>query len=273
VSMDSLIAVVWSKMIQTAFDRATIFAGLCNRDYEGDAQLGNTVKINALGDPTVSTYTGTVTYEDVNTAAQALLIDQADSFSFKVKDIEKAQAAADVIPKAMRRAGRRLALKVDTFIAGFYTAISAANDLGIVAITSPDLAYQYLVALAQTLDEADVPEDGRWCTVPPWYYALLRRNNLFLQNAATGGQTLRTGKVGEVLGMDVLKSNSVQLISGDDYAVMAGVQDAFTFADQINETETLRLQDTFATGIRGLHVYGGKVVRNDGFALLRASIT
>ena len=275
MGIDSLLATIWSKTILTAFDRATVFGGLCNRDFEGDAQLGQTVKINTVGDPTISSYAagGTLTYEEITTAAQSLLIDQGDSFSFKVDDIKAAQAAANAMPKSLVRAGRRLALKADVYIAGLYTGVAAANDIGTVAITTADLAYQNLVKLAQKLDEADVPELGRWAVVPPWYYALLRLNNLFLANAATQGTTLRTGQVGQVLGMDVLKSNSVALITGDDYAVMAGVQDALTFANQINQTESLRLQTTFADAIRGLHVYGAKVIMNDGFALLRASIT
>lgn len=276
MAIDSLIATIWSKTVLTAFDRAAVYVGLCNRDHEGEAQLGQSVKINTVSNPTISSYAkgGTLTYEEVNTAAQSLLIDQGDSFSFKVDDIDKVQTSqSDVLVKALKQAGEGLARQADAYVAGLYTAVAAANDLGIVAITSADLAYQYLVALAQKLDEADVPEEGRWAAVPPWYYALLRRNTLFLENAATKSTTLRTGKVGEVLGLDVLKTNAVPLISGDDYAVLAGVQDAMSFADQIDKTEDLRLQNTFASAVRGLHVYGAKVVRNDGIALLRASIT
>lgn len=275
MAIDSLLATIWSKNILTAFDRATVLVGLCNRDFEGDAQMGNTVKINSVSDPTISSYAagGTLTYEDANTAAQSLVIDQGDSFSFKVDDIKKAQAAANVIPKALQRAGRKLALKADTYVAGLHTGVAAANDLGTVAITSSDLAYQYIVALAQKLDEADAPEDGRWCTVTPWYMALLRRNTLFLQNAATREQTLLTGVIGEVLGMTVYKSNNLVNTTGDDWAIMAGVPDAITFANQINEVEDIRLQTTFASAVRGLHCYGAKLVYNNGIARLVASIT
>jgi hypothetical protein len=275
VAIDSLLATIWSKNVLTAFDRATILVGLCNRDFEGDAQLGNTVKINSVSDPTISSYAagGTLTYEDANTAAQSLLIDQGDSFSFKVDDIKKAQAAANVIPKALMRAGRKLALSADTFVAGLHSGVSAANDLGTVSITTSDLAYQYIVALNQKLDEADAPADGRWCVVPPWYMALLRRNSLFLANAATQADTLLTGKIGKVLGMDVYMSNNLVNTTGDDWACMAGVPDALSFANQVNEVEDIRLQTTFASAVRGLHVYGAKLVYSSGIARLVASIT
>jgi len=275
VAIDSFLATIWSKNVLAAFDRATIFAGLCRREFEGDAQLGNTVKINTVSDPTISSYaaSGTLTYEDANTAAQSLVIDQGDSFSFKVDDIKAAQAAANVIPKALQRAGRKLALKADVFIASLYTGVAAANDLGTIAITSSDLAYQYVVALIQKLDEADAPQDGRWVVVDPWYMALLRRNNLFLANAATTADTLLTGQIGQVLGATVYLSNSVQLITGDDYAIMAGGPDAIAFANQVNEVEDIRLQTTFASAVRGLHTYGAKLVYNNGIALLRASQT
>lgn len=275
MAIDSLLATIWSKNVLTAFDRATVLAGLCNRDFEGDAQLGNTVKINSVSDPTISSYAagGTLTYEDANTAAQSLVIDQGDSFSFKVDDIKAAQAATNVIPKALMRAGRKLALKADTFIAGLHVGVAAANDLGTVSITSSDLAYQYIVALNQKLDEADVPQDGRWCVVSPWYMALLRRNALFISNAATQAETLLTGKIGQVLGMTVYMSNNLVNTTGDDWAQMAGGPDAISFANQVNEVEDIRLQTTFASAVRGLHVYGGKLVYSNGIARLVASIT
>jgi len=275
VPIDSLLATIWSKNVLTAFDRATVLAQLCNRDFEGDAQLGNTVKINSVSDPTISSYTagGTLTYEDANTAAQSLVIDQADSFSFKVDDLKAAAAAANVMPKALMRAGRKLALAADSYIAGLHTGVAAANDLGTVAITSSDLAYQYIVALNQKLDEADAPADGRWCVVSPWYMALLRRNALFISNAATQADTLMTGKIGQVLGMTVYMSNNLKNTTGDDWAQIAGVSDAIAFANQVNEVEDIRLQTTFASAVRGLHSYGAKVVYNTGIARLVASIT
>lgn len=272
MGIDSLTQTIWAKMLLAAYERKTVYAGICNRDFQGEARMGRTVVINTVGNPTISSYSGgSISWEGLNTAPQSLLIDQGESFAFMVEDIDEAWAVTSPVPKSIAKAGEGLALAADEYIAGLYTAIHTDNDLGVVAITTADLAYQYLVELSRVLDEADVPESGRWCIVPPWYYALLRRNTLFLENAATQGQTLRNGQVGQVLGLDVMMSNSCPLISGDDYAVTAGVQDAIAYADGLDKVETLRLQDYFADGTRGFHVYGSKVVNNKGFALLRAS--
>lgn len=278
MALDSLKQVIWSKKLLAAFERKTVFASLCNRDYEGDARLGGTVIINTVGTPVVSEYDPEVpiTYDDLSATGQELVIDLADMFRFKAKDVDRAAQMANAVPKALQLAGAEMALAADEYIAGFYDQIAAGNIVNggtALAILDGDDAYEALVALAQTMDETDVPEDGRWAVIPPWYQALLRKNTLFLQNAATGGQTLRNGQIGQVLGMDVLMSNGVPLITGDDYAVMAGVQDAITFANGIDEVETIRLQDDFADGNRGLHVYGGKITNSKGLALLKASKT
>ena len=277
MALDPLKQVIWSKKLVAAFERKCIFAGLCNRDYEGEVRLGGTVIISTVGTPVVDEYDGSdFDYDDLSAAGQELHIDQADKFRFKSKDIDRAVQLTNAVPKALQLAGQGMAVKVDEYIAGFYDQVDAgniANGGSAASITDGDEAYEGLVEIAQTMDEADIPDTGRWCVIPPWYQALLRKNSLFLANQATGGQTLRNGQIGTVLGMDVLMSNSVPLISDDDYAVMAGLQDVVTFANGLDEVESIRLEGDFADGNRGLHVYGGKITNSKGLVLLKASQT
>ena len=83
----------------------------------------------------------------------------------------------------------------------------------------------------------------------------------------------REGLVGRIDGMDVLKSNNAPLITGDDYAVIAGYPGAISFADQVSQVENLSLETTFATAVRGLHLYGAKLIRPTGIATVVASQT
>ncbi len=270
---------VWSAVLLKATETALVFGSpqVVNRDYEGDiSQAGDTVHITSVGDPTVGDYTTgqTITYEDLQDAGQTLLIDQQQHYAFKVDDVDKRQAKGDVMSEAMRRAAYRMAKRVDTYVAGLYTGVLSANAITTTAITSGALAYQGLINLGIKLDEADVPEDGRYAIVPSWYYGLLLTEDKFVRVDASGSsQGLRNGLVGMVDNMEIRKSNQCINVTGDDYIVQAGVNAAISMAQQITEVEALRLQTTFADPIRGLEVYGAKLVRPDHIATLTASKT
>lgn len=270
---------VWSAVLLKATETALVFGSpmVVNRDYEGDiSQAGDTVHITSVGDPTVGDYTTgqTITYEDLQDAGQTMLIDQQQHYAFKVDDVDKRQAKGDVMSEAMRRAAYRMAKRVDTYVAGLYTGVPSANAITTTAITTGDLAYDNLIALGVKLDEADVPEEGRYAIVPSWYYGLLLKNDKFVRVDASGGSAgLRNGLVGMIDNMEIRKSNQCINVTGDDYIVQAGVNAAISMAQQITEVEALRLQTTFADAVRGLEVYGAKLVRPDHIATLTASKT
>jgi len=269
---------VWAAEALTALRKKLVYAGpqIVNHDYEGEIKkIGDTVHIKMLGDVTVRSYSSgdTITYEDLPDAEMTLKVDQSKMFAFKVDDVDKAQAG-DEMPKRMANAGFKMAEDADTYVAGLYTQAQAVNVISTTAVTTGDIAYNSLVDLKVKLDEANVETEGRYVVVPAWYHGLLLKNANFI-NAEKSGSTepLLNGQVGRAAGFAVLMSNAVPLITGDDYAVTAGVNGAISFADQVAEVETLRLQTTFASAVRGLHLYGAKVIRPDALAVLTASRT
>ena len=270
---------IWSAVLLQALEKSLVFASpaVTNRDYEGDiSQMGDVVHISNVGDPTISTYTAgsTLTYEDLEDAGQTLPIDQGKSFAFKVDDIDKRQAKGSVMTTAMQRAAYKLRDTADQYVAALYTGVVSTNAIGTVSITTGDLAYIGLVNLRTKLSSANVPTERRYAVVPPWYYGLLLQNDKFVRADASGTTAgLREGYVGRAAGFDVYESNNCVNTAGDNWLVQAGVPDAITYADQILETEALRLQTTFADAVRGLHVYGSKLTRPDCIATLDASIT
>jgi hypothetical protein len=270
---------LWYPTIQSSLKKSLVYAGpgVVNRNYEGTIrQQGDTVRIRSISRPSISNYTknSTLTYEVLSDAQRALLIDQAKSFSFSVDDIDRVQGPGGELEEALVEASYGLRDAADQYVAGLYTAAISANQLGTVAITSADLAFTMLVNLMVKLDEANVPTEGRYVVVPSWLHGLIVSDDRFTDNSKSGTtDTLRNGQVGRALGFDILVSNNAPLVTGDDYAVLAGVPQALSYADQIVEMETLRLQATFGTGVRGLHVYGAKVVRPDAIATCIASKT
>jgi len=247
-------------------------AGVINRNYEGDiARAGDTVHITSFVDPAVRDYTknGTITWDLLTDATQALVVDQADYFAFKVDDIDKRQALNGFVEETTLGASYNLAAEADEYLAGLMKADAlAGNKLGAKILTTPEEAYELLVELRTKLTRSKTPADGRFAVVPPEFYALLLNDDRFIRADASGTTSgLRNGEAGRAAGFTVIESNTVPstAVTGPPadttYTVIAGHSMATTFAEQIASTEALRLENTFGDGVRGLHLYGAKVVR------------
>jgi hypothetical protein len=286
---------VWSRVILAAEKKALVFGGpgIVNDDYEGEISgPGTTVHITQFGDPVISDYTPneTIVYQELDDAGQELLIDQRKYFGFTIDDVDKRQAAGDMQAYLEDRAAYRLADTADQFVAGLYTGVASANILGGAsagssltvgnglapatyggASTTPaDFYLKVVLPLKVRLDEAYVPKAGRYLAVPPWAEALLEQTQAFVSVATPEQQQVfREGMIGRVAGFDVyISNNSVEFdTTNNGWVVQAGHPMAITFAEQIVQTEALRLQTTFADAVRGLHVYGGKLVRPDHIAV------
>lgn len=272
---------IWSRAILLTLRNKLVFGNLCNRDYEGDIrEAGDTVHITSFADPTISDYAayGTLTWQQLTDSGQTLTVDQSKSFSFMVDDIDRKQALPGFIETASTYSAYGLAAAMDTFVSGLMKAgVDPGNQIGAYTVNSADTAYQLLLDLRAKLSKAACPPDGRWVALPTDVYSFLLQDDRFVRSDAAPGQTVQTGLVGRALGMDVFESQTVP----DDgtavapasgvYTVIAGHGIATTLAEQIIETEAIRLQNSFADGVRGLHVYGAKVVRPK--ALATAAVT
>jgi hypothetical protein len=285
MSLDNFIPEIWSAELLRAYERALVYGqpGVVNRDYEGDiSAAGDTVRINSIGDPTIGSYTKNTNMAAVETLTDAqatLLIDQQKYFNFQVDDIDAAQQKPKVMAAAMERAGFGLRSEVDTFIAALYT--DAAGAIGTTGspktVTSPvtasnELAYTYLVDLGVILDEADVPSDGRFAIVPSWFHGLLLKDDRFVASGVqSAASALANGFVGEAAGFRIMKSNNVPNTTATKYRIIAGHPSAWSFAAQITSVEAYRPELRFANAVKGLLVFGAKVVKPAGLAVLVAN--
>lgn len=274
---------IWSARLLVALRKELVYGGpmVVNRDYEGEIRdAGDTVRITSISDPTIDDYVAnstTITPEELNDAQRTLVVDQAKYWAFKVDDVDARQAAGNVIPEAMSRAAYRLRDVVDQYIAGLYTGVVSANDLGTVAVTSgtPTDAYDaVLVPLKVKLDEANVPTEGRYAVIPPWFHGRLLLDDRFIRADAAGTtEGLRNGFVGRAAGFDVFMSNNTPNPTGDDNVVQAGTNIAISFAEQINKTEAYRPESSFSDAVKGLALYGAKLLRPEAIATATASQT
>lgn len=276
------IPTVWAARLLVALEKALIYgqADVSNRDYEGDIrEAGNTVKIASIGQVSIGDYVRNVDIADpeiLTDEEQSLLIDQSKYFNFYVDSVDRAQSNVNVMDQAMRHSAWALREKADGFLAGIMAAnVTAAKTIGSTAtpkVPTKDDAYEYLVDLGVTLDEGNTPTDGRFVIIPAWFHGLLLKDDRFVRAGTVRGETrLANGEVGDAAGFRILKSNNVPQTTGAKFKIIAGHAVATTYVDQILDLQTYKPEKRFGDAVKGLHVYGAKVLRPTSLAMLIAS--
>ena len=272
MAIDNFIPTIWSAKLLEKLREAHVFGNVVNRDYEGEiSAFGDTVKINSIGSVTIGTYTKNTTIdapEVLDDATQSLIIDQAKYFNFLVDDIDKAQQKPKIMGDAMQEAGYALADVADTFIGSFVS--DATHTVTQAALDSANV-YDTLAEVGENLDGANVPRAGRFIVIPPFFHtAMVLAEILTTAGSVDAGEAYRNGYVGKVLGFDVWVSNKLTTTTTVTHA-MAGTRRAISYAEQILSIEPYRPEDRFADAVKGLHVYGGKVI--DPNALVSVDVT
>jgi len=281
--INNFIPTVWSARLLQNLQKTLVYgqAAVINRDYEGEIRAyGDTVKINNIGRISVGDYTKNSDMNDPETLTdetRSLVINQAKYFNFQVDDVDRIQQNPKLMDEAMREAAYALRNAADQYIASHYVdaAQTIGNDATPIEPTKND-AYEYLVDLSVKLDEADVPEQGRFVIVPPWYEGLMLKDDRFVKTGSLPAEDrLVNGVIGRAAGFLVLKSNNVPKIPAgtgvvENYKIIAGHNIAWSFAEQVNKVEAYRPEKRFADAVKGLHLYGAKVTRPEALAVLSA---
>jgi N4-gp56 family major capsid protein len=285
MSTRNFVPEIWSARLLVALRKTLVYAApdVVNRDWEGEiSEAGDTVRITSVSRPAIGTYVPgqtTITPQKLATGQRTLVVDQAKYWAFEVDDVDARQHRTNIMPQGMSEAAHGLADVVDQYVAGLYTAAQAANVVAPVTIDhSPASADEWLkvydqilVPLKIKLDEANVPTVGRYAVVPPWVHGVLLRDPRFIKvNESGTSEGLRNGMVGRAAGFDILLSNNTPVPSSNNFIVQAGTNAAITFAEQINKTEAYRPENSFADAVKGLALYGAKVVRPDSLAYATA---
>lgn len=279
MAINNFIPTIWSAELLVSLKKSLVYGqeGVINRDYEGEiSAVGDTVKISGIGAVTIIDYVKNGNLpdpEELTDNTRTLTITESKAFNFQVDDIDKAQQKPKVMQQAMEEAAYGLKNVADQFIASLAEGVAPQNTIGSTAspvvLANATEAYEYLVDLSTLLDEANVPEEGRFVVVPPFYEGYMLKDNRFVKSGVLPAETrLLNGMIGQAAGFNVLKSNNVPNTAGTAYKIIAGYNGAISYAEQINDVEAYRPEKRFADAVKGLHLYGGKLIRPEGIAVL-----
>lgn len=270
---------IWSKELTRLLNNYGVMIDCVNKDYEGEIKnQGDTVHIPGISEITVGTYTDApIKYENLKGKTQELVIDQKKYWALKVDDIDKVQANITLSNKFVNQAKKQIVNTKDAYLHSLGVAnVDTQNQLGTVAITDENI-YSTLTKMYRMLSRANAIDDSGkgldeknpFLILPPEIVEIVKNSPKATQATNLGDQTIRRGTILQFAGFDIKQSTVVENNTGFD--ILAGTSEAITFADQITETESLRDIDSFSDLVRGLYLYGAKVVQPK--ALVSAKFT
>lgn len=281
MGLQNFIPEIWSAKLFVRLRKALVFGDVVNHDYEGEiTQMGDTVRINEIGPVTISDYTkyAALSWQALSSAQKVLLIDQAKSFSFAVDNIDTVQMNPKIMNDAMSEAAYGVADAIDQFIAGLYAQAGVTGSSTYIGAVGSSLSVssgnviETLSYANRYLSEANVPEANRWIVVPPWFHQKLLLAEVggisatAVPKIATGD--VIPGYVGQALGFSEIRVSNNVSVSSTQYRVMCGTRQAISYAGQVSKIKSVERESYFDEGIKGLYVYGAKVVRPEALCTM-----
>ncbi|MGP9034596.1 P22 phage major capsid protein family protein [Glutamicibacter mysorens] len=266
---------VWSSKILQQFEQQAIFAGLANKEYEGEAQVGNVVHIVGINPIVIKDYKAagrTTSADNVTDTGIDLPIDIEKSFDFQIDDIDEAQAKPKLLNAYTKSAAFGLTEDVDKTLAAILIAQGTAVTPAAPA-TDAKTAWNVVRDLKKAMAKAKVPTSERVLVFNAEFAALLDENDAKLMKADESGTTagLRDASYGKLLGFSTYESENLPTTNAPQ--IVGWHRSALVFASQIRKTEAMRAQNSFADRLRGLHVYGAKNLRPDAVFHYTGTVT
>lgn len=262
---------IWSQKLNNMLTKNCVMLQCVNKNYEGDIKnQGDTVKIITPAAVSISTVSDSaISYSELNPTETDLVIDQKKFFAFKIGDIAQAQANQSIMEAHLQNAKKAIEEVQDSYLLGQHAFVDSNNIVGDTTAVTLDKTtiYSKFVELALKLKNSDAVSNNQkpWVVINPTIESYLLQSTEFIGAHNVADETLREGAIGRIAGMDVLVSTNLSATDGK-YYVLAGTNEAITFASQLSKIESLRDKDSFADLVRGLYLYGAKTVQAKSLA-------
>lgn len=269
MSFRNFIPTVWSAQMLRSLKNDNVAARLSDARYRSDAKYGEEIKINGVGKVAIRDYEKGAPlardgWEDQSTLIK---IDQQKYFNFGVDDIDKRQAQGDLMAALREEANLALAEAADSYIYGFY------REAGTV-ITQPQLTsgnvMSTITSAIKALYRNNVPKNASLSleVSPDFLEKMLLADILYGNPNEDTMKNGFVGRVGKWLNIHVYMTNNLAQEDGKDCCLLR-TKRAIAYVENMSQVEAYRPEDSFEDALKGLHVYGAKVVRPDELAVIK----
>lgn len=265
---------IWSASILRSLDTITSLRKHCNFQYEKDSKNAKEVKILSVNRPTIRKYVpGTaLVRESANDGSQLLKLDQYHYFNFEVEDIVKAQSVPGLMEALTDEASKGLALEGDKYVADVIEAAVDANEVEaseVITLTTANAMESVEDGFATLYEHNCKPTDTYYLEVAPRVFTNYR---MALTELSTNNpEILKKGAVGKINNAYVCIENCLHN-DGTSISNILRTDKAVAFAEQIEKVEHYRPEDAFTGAIKGLYVFGAKVVRPEEIYVMKTAV-
>ena len=271
MAITNFIPTIWSENLISSLNNQYVGVANCNRDYEGEIkQRGSSVKICDIGDITVGDYTKDTDMnlpQELSDTLVELVIDKAKYFNFQVDDIDKTQCSPKLLETAMRKAANSLSNEADRYVYSLYT--EAAHEVGIVA-PGESIVEGIIKAKVMLYHNNVSNPDDVVIEIAPEVAAHLIIDQI--ESFSYNNDIITSGCIGTIAGSKVYVSNNIVRDEEDTFCCLVRSKRAIAFAEQLSEIEAYRPEKRFADAVKGLHLYGAKVVHPNEMVKLMVSV-
>ncbi len=272
---------IWSKTIYDKAEEKGALVQDCNREYEGDVEYAHSVKILGVGDVTVGNYVGQdIVYEEMKTFEAVLDIDVSKYFATEIPDLDKAQANPALFDSYTTRAANSVVLQRDKYVGALVAGKAQSSEdeeaknstykpgaVNVITATNKTRAAIRAAfdAAMVKLKENNFIDPGVIETAPA-DYALFRDDLVELKTS--NDDLIRRGVVGTYYQYEVKETNNIYRDENFSYAIVRSKR-SVAFAGQIHEVEGGRMQNRFSDFVRGLNVFGAKIIDQDELVVVK----
>lgn len=263
MAITNFIPTIWSETLYSELNKNFVAVNHCNRDFEGDIKSkGSVVNICGVGDITVKDYTANTdmsTPQELDDTVTKLEIDRAKFFNFQIDDVNKAQASPKLMEAAMKKAAEAIANEADKYIFSLYSQAGKTIDSTPSDVTP---LFNTILQARELLYENNVGDNTElFLEVSPKIASFLLRDKV--NTAYMNTDALESGYLGSIFGCKIFVCNNVVVgheTGSEIHHCILRTKRAIAFADQLSEVEAYRPEKRFADAVKGLHLYGAKVV-------------
>ena len=273
MAITNFIPTVWSENLYKQLDTKYVAVANCNREWEGEIrQKGDRVKILGVGPVTIQDYTKNTDLsapETLNDNVRELVIDHAKAFNFQIDDVDRAQTTPKLMDEALRVAASALANEADKTVYELYKDIPEENRIFLNYVTEKNIIDAIMDGVFMLQEKGSTDEIV--LEVSPMIASILFKAKLEA-STSNNGEILEKGCVGSIAGCKVYVSKNIVVIDEDGLLQMhkcfMRTKRAIAFAEQLSEVEAYRPELRFADAVKGLMLYGAKIVYEDEIVLL-----
>lgn len=266
MAITNFIPTVWSETLTKELDKQYVGVRNCSREFEGEIKgKGSVLKICGVGPINVFDYEKNIDMdsyylESINTTQSTLEITQSKGFNFQIDDVDKVQSKPALMRAALDKAANALAEVADRYVYSLYSEVKEENSIT-WGSPDPETIIDLIIELREKFYKNNV--NGNVETVlevPPYVASIILKAKIATMSDNTDEVT--NGYIGNVAGFKIYVTNHLP-VDRAEYVCIARTTRAIAFAEQLNEVEAYRPERRFADAIKGLHLYGAKIVYPD----------